>query len=108
MCKWGSDIVGTLPDHVNLERERRTAPIDKCIFEPIQALWSAGVSTLGCCCGHGEESPSVVLSDGVTEIDKVREVLATADPECRTWVVQQWRLTEVAIVIPNSEGVSRE
>lgn len=27
--------------------------VDKCIAKEIEHLWSLGVVTLGCCCGHG-------------------------------------------------------
>lgn len=26
--------------------------IDRCIFEEIEYLWSLGIETTGCCCGH--------------------------------------------------------
>ena len=27
--------------------------IDTCIVPAVQALWVAGIKTVGCCCGHG-------------------------------------------------------
>lgn len=37
----------------NPEQEIRTdVNIDKCISEEIKYLWSQGVRTTGCCCGH--------------------------------------------------------
>lgn len=27
--------------------------LDACIVPAVQALWEAGIRTIGCCCGHG-------------------------------------------------------
>lgn len=32
-----------------------TLEIDKCLSEEIQYLWSQGIHTLGCCCGHNKK-----------------------------------------------------
>ena len=31
-----------------------TLEIDKCLSDEIQHLWSLGIHTLGCCCGHNK------------------------------------------------------
>ena len=28
--------------------------IDRCVVDEIKNLWSLGIRTYGCCCGHGE------------------------------------------------------
>ena len=32
---------------------RQCFALDECIVPAVEALWSLGVRTLGCCCGHG-------------------------------------------------------
>ena len=32
---------------------RHCFAIDACIAPALQALWDAGIKTVGCCCGHG-------------------------------------------------------
>lgn len=29
--------------------------VDKCLAEEIKQLWSLGIHTMGCCCGHNKE-----------------------------------------------------
>lgn len=33
---------------------RPTTCIDKCLVEEIKHLWSLGITTTGCCCGHNK------------------------------------------------------
>ncbi|MFS0489911.1 hypothetical protein [Leadbetterella byssophila] len=54
----------------NKERERRlkngltsTVTIDTCIVEEIEYLWSLGIVTLGCCCGHNKTQSMVNVAD---------------------------------------------
>lgn len=32
---------------------RTEIPIDECLADEIEDLWSKGINTTGCCCGHG-------------------------------------------------------
>lgn len=52
-------VVVDLPEW-SPERKRRlrdglpaTVCIDQCIVDAIKELWSKGIETTGCCCGHG-------------------------------------------------------
>lgn len=36
----------------NNERNRIIS-VDKCLIPEIQSLWLRGITTIGCCCGHG-------------------------------------------------------
>lgn len=47
-------LVPPLPLRMNAPggRVRRTVCIDACLVDEIQELWSRGVRTTGCCCGH--------------------------------------------------------
>lgn len=41
------------PEYGHLDDGTPCFAIDSCIVKVVQALWVAGVRTLGCCCGHG-------------------------------------------------------
>lgn len=43
----------------SLGGERKTVCIDKCLEKEIKALWSEGVITTGCCCGHNKVQPYI-------------------------------------------------
>ena len=42
--------------------------LDACIAPQVEWLWSQGISTTGCCCGHGGSDPYI----GVIEADILR------------------------------------
>lgn len=35
--------------------------VDACISEVIKQVWSHGIVTMGCCCGHGKDNPSLIF-----------------------------------------------
>lgn len=37
--------------------------LDKCISEEVMALWMLGITTTGCCCGHGKAEPFIGVAD---------------------------------------------
>lgn len=37
--------------------------VDACLADEIQYLWSNGVKTCGCCCGHGRELGFIEVTD---------------------------------------------
>ena len=37
--------------------------LDKCIAEEVMVLWQLGITTTGCCCGHGKLLPYIGVSD---------------------------------------------
>lgn len=94
MCK-GQHVVLVLPDYIDPGKENRTITCDACIQEVIKFLWNVEWQTRGCCCGHGERNPSIVIPEGYTDLDalKLKRLLQSIDP--RTWDVYQWRLTKV-------------
>ena len=105
MCKHGTpSVILELPDWCDIAKVTRTVSIDPCIVDTVQALWDAGVETLGCCCGHGEDIASVVIgdgSDGHFTLNVLRAIHA------RPWRVQQWQLATVGRTdIPPSIGSS--
>lgn len=58
------------PDHMHRYRRDRDLPafgicVDVCLALEITKLWKAGITTTGCCCGHGRVPPYI----GVVEHD---------------------------------------
>lgn len=91
----GSDLeellelpIGIVPD-----RKGRFVCVDKCIAETIRWLWFNNIQTLGCCCGHNEDPPSVVVESGYTldDAENIRSLIAEVDD--RTWIIYKWQLT---------------
>jgi hypothetical protein len=37
--------------------------LDRCIAEEVMALWTLGITTTGCCCGHGKVPPYIGVID---------------------------------------------
>jgi len=57
MCKYGTYKLLKV-NYRNLER-----CIDACIANEIKELNENGIITLGCCCGHGEHAPVVLVNE---------------------------------------------
>ena len=100
MCEWDNGgVVVDLPENMlHLKDSGRTQIcIDECIVPQIKALWAAGISTLGCCCGHNKRECEVILPGHFdpTDVSKAYNILKEADPE-RRWHIKQWLLIDVA------------
>ncbi|MEZ2446078.1 hypothetical protein AB6805_30390 [Chitinophaga sp. RCC_12] len=37
--------------------------LDQCIAEEVMLLWQLGITTTGCCCGHGSAPPFIGVAD---------------------------------------------
>lgn len=85
--------------------ERTTVCVDACIATVVQHLWSCGVVTLGSCCGHGRERPSLVLGDH-EDFEIARACIAEVIPMNRWvadeygWDLSQWQLVTNADITP--------
>ena len=66
MCNCVNVKMGSYDNQVELLRPKcmigrtegttsNTICIDKCIAEEIKYLWSLGIRTTGCCCGHNKQ-----------------------------------------------------
>ena len=98
MCEWNNGgIAVDLPEGIAPERQNRQVSIDECIVPQIQALWEAGIQTLGCCCGHGKRECDVILAGSFDprDVSKAYDILKATDPE-RRWHIKQWLLVDVA------------
>lgn len=69
--EWREELLkgfGYCPDYC----KKKEVSIDACMQEEILALWSKGVCTTGCCCGHNRFVPYVgVIKE---HIDKMKEL----------------------------------
>jgi len=92
MCKHGNTIVMPLKDTIDPGRKVRTVSIDRCIKDVMANLWTYGIQTLGCCCGHGERNPSIVINSAYSdkEIKYISDLIADVDD--RLWDIYQWRI----------------
>lgn len=69
MCEC-KEVVISVPPEIDLRynapghKKRETVCIDKCLVEEIKCLWSMGVRTEGCCCGHSNDRMASVLVHG--------------------------------------------
>jgi hypothetical protein len=59
--------------YTNQENQRRyRVSIDKCLVDEIKHLWSLGIKTTGCCCGHNIVPPYIGVTDDC--IPKMKEL----------------------------------
>lgn len=86
-----------LPKPAWSDRNGDTIMIDHCIAPAVKALWDLGYITLSSCCGHGRETPSLVVgnsTDGSPEkLAAMRAIIANVDG--RDYRLYQWQLVEV-------------
>ena len=74
--------------------DRPTICVDACIAPVIKHLWDNGIETLGCCCGHNVEIPSVILDEHMRgKEETVRYLIGEIDT--REWRVLMWQLVEI-------------
>lgn len=51
---------------------KESVPVDTCISDEIEILWSKGIKTTGCCCGHGLNLGFIqVTDDCISEMEKL-------------------------------------
>lgn len=63
------------PLHMALRTEGSTSNmicVDACLKDEILNLWSLGISTTGCCCGHNKNLPYIGVID--EDIEKMKEL----------------------------------
>ena len=60
--KQGVFVVLPTPDHLDQYLAETGVPVDKCLVDEITDLWSKGINTVGCCCGHGKNCGYIRVS----------------------------------------------
>lgn len=67
LIKWAERV------SFSLGGDRKTICIDRCIEQEIKHLWSLGITTVGCCCGHNNpELPYIQVVD--EDIPRMKEL----------------------------------
>jgi hypothetical protein len=51
---------------------RKTVCIDACLVPEIKHLWNMGIRTQGCCCGHNEIDPHILVHKD--DIEKMKNL----------------------------------
>ncbi len=90
-CKHGesTDFL-EVPEEFKESLGKNKIGIDACVSHVVKAIWKAGYTTLGICCGHGKNTPSLVMSNKYTteDIKKVFEIIKKVDD--RDFMIGQW------------------
>jgi hypothetical protein len=89
------EVVLARPDWLPEGKRLNGVPVDNCIADVIELLWSNGVTTLGSCCGHGKKNPSIVLSEGQGNYEQIESLICELDS--RRWELFQWQLVDVSV-----------
>lgn len=63
MCKRGDTVRVSVISNMD-DGETELRDVDKCLVPLIVALNGYGIATEGCCCGHGEVTGHITLTDG--------------------------------------------
>lgn len=82
-----------VPDYLNMHKEY--CSIDSRISHVIQHLWNNQVITVGCCCGHGKNKPSIILNQNSGEkwADTVRDYISLVDD--RDFDLLSWKMMNI-------------
>lgn len=83
MCDCKNVEIGSYCNQVTLKRpihmigrkegsESNYICVDKCIVYEVLYLWSLGISTTGCCCGHNKRKGFIGVID--EDIDKMKSL----------------------------------
>lgn len=69
--------------------------VDACIVHVISFLWSKGVVTLGSCCGHNENKPTIIVSNGkwIDSVDEIKKLISEVDN--RDFDILSWNLINI-------------
>lgn len=71
MCNCINIKMGSYDNQVTLKMPNgKLMGIDKCIASEIKYLWSFGIKTTGCCCGHNTQKGYIGVIDKDKEIMK--------------------------------------
>ena len=72
MCNCVNVKMGSYDNQVTLKMPNgELMGIDKCIAEEVKYIWSWGVKTTGCCCGHNIQEGYIGVIDKDIEIMKM-------------------------------------
>ena len=77
MCQCGPEVkVQEYQNQVVLRNpfgvRRKTVCIDRCLSTEVQYLWSLGIETTGCCCGHNTHRAHAYIGVTNEHIDQMK------------------------------------
>lgn len=73
MCKCNNIEVGTYKNTCMLTNQNgKKITVDRCLEDEIKHLWSLGIETNGCCCGHNKIDPYIGVYD--EHIDHMKDL----------------------------------
>lgn len=77
---YGNQVELQRPIHMPSTRGINTVCVDKCLKDEIIHLWSLGIITTGCCCGHnkGEQYPYIGVDE--TQIQLMKDMCYLVRP----------------------------
>jgi hypothetical protein len=102
MCQHGTQRTLLLPtpdydDSDGLRFRLRLWPVDACIADIVQALNTAGVVTIGSCCGHGSGPGTILLADGRALVITTRDAaIDSTMPHCEPMTWEERRSNQAA------------
>lgn len=59
---------------------RETVAVDACLKDELEKLWSEGVITTGCCCGHHTRIPYIGVEDRFIAVMKDKGYIVSPNP----------------------------
>lgn len=73
---YGNQVELMLPPHMAAYKAKQggatTICVDTCLAEEVKYLWSIGITTTGCCCGHNKVEPYIGVID--SDIPRMKEL----------------------------------
>lgn len=71
---YGNQVELQRPLHMVSTRGVHTICVDACIKDEILYLWSHGVTTTGCCCGHNKGNDYPFIGVAERDIQKMKSM----------------------------------
>ena len=88
---------GTVPEIVlTVPWDNKHVSIDACIAHVVRALWDDGIATVGSCCGHGSDIPTILL-ERAQDADRAIKCVSLTDGrrfKMLAWVLAEMGCTE--------------
>ena len=72
MGSYNNQVELPRPGHMPSTRGFTSVWVDACLKDEILYLWSLGITTTGCCCGHNKVEGYIGVSD--SDIHKMKEM----------------------------------
>lgn len=69
---YGNQVELSRPPHMPSIRGVNTVCVDKCLRNEILYLWSLGIITTGCCCGHNKVASYIGVEE--KDIDRMKKM----------------------------------